>query len=144
MRHSVVHSDILWSSSSSDSDSPGIQAQVKKAMGMLDTKFSKHQGNGNKKDDRVYRYHPFMYLNKERQREIVEWSWSVQTCLERAPRLWSLKPLFLGFFSSVLLMFKCYLSIMDSTSHTGSIDWECDYYLIDFIWDLPTGVICTT
>lgn len=71
---SINKSDILWSSSSSGSESPDTNAQVKTALGMLNTRFSKHRGNVNKKDDRVNRYRPFMYLEKERQREILRGS----------------------------------------------------------------------
>lgn len=77
-RRSVAQSDILWSSSSSGSDSPDTKAQVKSAIGMLNTRFSKHRGNSNKKDDRVNRYRPFMYLDKERQREIIRGSHPVE------------------------------------------------------------------
>lgn len=73
-RHSTMQSDIMWSSSSSGSDSPGTQAQVKSALGMLNTRFSKHRGNVNRKDDRINRYRPFMYLDKERQRDIIRTS----------------------------------------------------------------------
>lgn len=73
-RNSTFQSDIVWSQSSSDSESNSTQAQVQAAMGMLNPRFTKHTGNTGKHDERVQRYRPFAYLDRERQRDIVRHS----------------------------------------------------------------------
>lgn len=40
---------------------------------MLSSRFTKHRGNMLKQDDRVQKYRPFMYLDRERQREILKY-----------------------------------------------------------------------
>lgn len=73
-RHSTTQSEIVWSASSSDSDSYSTQAQVRTALDMLNPRFTKHRGNIAKQDERVQRYRPFAYLDRERQRSIARHS----------------------------------------------------------------------
>lgn len=60
------------SSHSSDSSPYESDAQVRRAMELLEPRFQRHKGKYSSRDDKVARYRPFAYLDRELQRAIVK------------------------------------------------------------------------
>lgn len=57
------------SSTSSNSDT---ESQVRRAIDMLEPRFSKYKGKRSHRDDRLCSYRPFAYLEREQQRAIIK------------------------------------------------------------------------
>lgn len=60
------------SSRSSDSSPADSDTQVRRAMEMLEPRFHRYKGKSRSRDDKVIRYRPFAYLDREAQRAILK------------------------------------------------------------------------
>lgn len=60
---------VSGSSTQSDSD---VEAQIKQAKTLLEPRFDRYKGKCDKKDYKPTAYHPFSYLDRERQRDITK------------------------------------------------------------------------
>lgn len=60
------------SSTTSSSSQSDYEGQVRRAMEMLEPRFAPQKGKPKAKDDKVVKYRPFAYLERELQRDIIK------------------------------------------------------------------------
>lgn len=61
-----------YSSRSSESSPSDSDTQVRRALEMLEPRFHRHKGKHDSRDDKIARYRPFAFLDREQQRLILK------------------------------------------------------------------------
>lgn len=71
---SSLSSSILEESSisSEDSQSSNVRSQVNQALAMLQPNFQKHKGTFSRREERIKRYRPFAFIDREKQRQVLK------------------------------------------------------------------------